>query len=200
MSSKKVAAIILAAGGSSRLGRPKQLLDWFGKPFIKQLTHLAKQADLDPVVVVTGSSYAEIEAAIQDDDVIVERNDSWQDGQSSSMQAGCKALDKAKVDGFIIFLCDQPQVPLDLLERMIKEAQRNDIDIVATSVQGKICPPTLFKTKCMDGIMSLKGDQGGRVLFKEYRTQILDWQDERLLQDSDTEEDYLKLLNLYSNI
>jgi len=197
MSSQKVAAIILAAGGSSRLGRPKQLLDWFGKPFIKQLTQLAKQASLDPVVVVTGSSYAEIEAVIIDDEVIIARNTAWQNGQSSSMQVGSKALEGTKIDGFIIFLCDQPQVPLELLERMIKEAKREDIDIVATSVHGKICPPTLFKTNCIDGIMSLQGDQGGRVLFKEYRTQILDWQDERLLQDSDTEEDYLKLLGMY---
>lgn len=199
MSSQKLAAIILAAGGSSRLGRPKQLLDWFGKPFIKQLTQLAKLAQLDPIVVVTGSSYAEIESALSDEDIKIARNDAWQEGQSSSMKVGCKALVGDKVDGFIIFLCDQPQVPLELLERMVKEAQREDIDIVATSVQGKVCPPTLFKVKCIDGIMSLKGDQGGRVLFKEYRTQVLDWQDERLLQDSDTEEDYLKLLDLYSN-
>lgn len=199
MSRPKVAAIILAAGGSSRLGRPKQLLDWFGKPFIKQLTHLAKQAQLDPIVVVTGSSYAEIEAAIKDDDVIIARNAAWQDGQSSSMQTGCKVLDGNKIDGFIIFLCDQPQVTLEMLKKMMNEAQREDIDIVATSVRGKVCPPTLFKMNCVDGIMSLQGDQGGRVLFKTYKTQILDWQDERLLQDSDTEEDYLKLLDLYSN-
>jgi molybdenum cofactor cytidylyltransferase len=199
MSTQKIGAIILAAGGSSRLGRPKQLLDWFGKPFIKQLVDLTHQVHLEPVVVVTGSNCEEIEAAIQDDKIMIARNGDWQNGQSSSMRVGCNALNGLEVDGFIIFLCDQPQVPIELLERMIMEANREDIDIVATSVQGKICPPTLFKVTCIDGIKSLQGDQGGRVLFKSYRTQIIDYEDERLLQDSDTEEDYSKLKSLYFN-
>ncbi len=198
MSVQKVAAIILAAGESSRLGRPKQLLDWFGKPFIKQLVDITHEADLSPVIVVTGSGREAIENAIQDSQVVIAYNENWQNGQSSSMQTGCKALERYDVDAFIIFLCDQPQVPVELVQRMIAEAQRDDLDIVATSVQGKICPPTLFKTNCIDGIMTLQGDQGGRALFKSYKTQILDWQDARLLQDSDTEEDYIKLKKLYT--
>ncbi|MRS02790.1 nucleotidyltransferase family protein [bacterium] len=198
MSEQTVAAIILAAGASSRLGRPKQLLDWFGKPFIKQLIEIAHRAKLDPVIVVSGSGHEEVENAIQDDDVTIVYNQEWQKGQSSSMQAGCKALMGKEAKSFIIFLCDQPQVPVELVERMIAESKRDDLDIVATSVQGKICPPTLFKTKCIEGIMTLHGDQGGRALFNSYRTQILDWQDARLLQDSDTEEDYYKLKSLYA--
>lgn len=199
MSDQKVAAIILAAGASTRLGRPKQLLDWFGKPFIKHLVDIAHQTQLDPVVVVTGSGHEAIEKAIEDDNVFIVHNKDWQKGQSSSMQAGCKALLGNPAEAFIIFLCDQPQVPVELVERMIVESKRDELDIVATSVQSKICPPTLFKKKCIDGILSLQGDQGGRALFTVYKTQILDWQDSRLIQDSDTEEDYIKLKRLYSN-
>lgn len=197
MSNQKVAAVILAAGGSTRLGRPKQLLDWFGKTFIQHLVEITHQAKLDPVIVVTGSNREAVEKAISDSDVVIAYNENWPAGQSSSMQAGCRVLHNYQVDSFIIFLCDQPQVPVELIERMIGESDRLDLDIVATAVLGKICPPTLFKKKCIDGIMSLKGDQGGRALFKTYRTEILDWQDARLLQDSDTEEDYSKLLALY---
>lgn len=197
MSNPKVAAIILAAGGSSRLGRPKQLLDWFGKPFICQLIDLTLQAKLKPVVVVTGASYQEIEKVIGGKNIVIARNEEWLKGQSSSMKVGSKALESENIDAFIIFLCDQPQVSIELIEKMIDESLNNEIDIVANSVQGKICPPTLFKVKCIDSIKSLNGDQGGRVLFKSYNTKIIDWQDVRLLQDSDTEEDYAKLVSMY---
>jgi molybdenum cofactor cytidylyltransferase len=199
MNDQKVAAIILAAGGSSRLGRPKQLLDWFGKTFVNQLIDMALETGLDPVVIVTGAYGEEIEQSIHNDDVIVAQNVNWKDGQSSSMQVGVKALNENEIDSLIIFLCDQPQVPGELIEKMIKESQKDELDIVATSVGGKICPPTLFKTRCIEGLLGLQGDQGGRALFKSYKTQILEWQDKRLLQDSDTEEDYLKLKNLYSS-
>lgn len=198
MTQHKVAAVILAAGGSTRLGRPKQLLDWFGKTFIKQLIDLAHEAQLDPVILVTGAHYDEIELSVNGEAVVIARNDAWRNGQSSSMKRGIDALKEHIVDSFIIFLCDQPHVPLELIKKMIKESHKEELDIVATSVGGKICPPTLFKTNCSAGIMSLQGDQGGRVLFKSYNTQILEWEDERLLQDSDTEEDYAKLINLYS--
>jgi molybdenum cofactor cytidylyltransferase len=198
MKAKKIAAVILAAGGSSRLGRPKQLLDWFGKPFIKQLIDITLKAELDPVIVVTGSSHEEVVQAIKDEKVVIVRNEKWKSGQSSSMQAGCKTLKNYDVDAFIIFLCDQPQVPLELINTIRLAAQDDEFDIIATSVNDRICPPTLFKTGCIDGIMSLTGDQGGKALFNSYKTQIFNWKDERLLQDSDTEADYLILKKLYT--
>lgn len=199
MKAKKIAAVILAAGGSSRLGRPKQLLDWFGKPFIKQLIDITLKAELDPVLVVTGSSHEEVEQVIKDEKVVIVRNEKWESGQSSSMQAGCEALKNYDVDAFIVFLCDQPQVPIELVKTIREASKDKEFDIIGTSVRNKICPPTLFKINCIEGIMTLNGDQGGRALFNSYRTKILDWKDERLIQDSDTEEDYKKLIYLYSN-
>lgn len=198
MTPQKVAAVILAAGGSSRLGRPKQLLDWFGKTFIKQLIDLAHEAQLDPVILVTGANNKDIEQSVSSETIVIARNDAWQDGQSSSMKIGVKTVEDYHADAFIIFLCDQPHVPKELIDKMVDESQKDELDIVATSVTGKICPPTLFKAKCSQGIMTLQGDQGGRALFKSYNTKILEWEDQRLLQDSDTEEDYAKLINLYS--
>jgi molybdenum cofactor cytidylyltransferase len=198
MTGNRIAAIILAAGGSSRLGRPKQLLDWFGKSFVKHLVDFAHQLKLDPVVVVTGANYQEIETTIVDERIVIARNMNWQNGQSSSMQVGCKALEEYQIDGFIVFLCDQPQVSSDLIEKMKIEAQREDVEIVATTVGGKVCPPTLFKSICLPSIMTLKGDQGGKALFELHNTQKVKWTDERLFQDTDTEEDYLKLIKLYS--
>ncbi len=83
-----VAGIILAAGESSRYGRPKQLLDFHGQPFVRVVAKTALAAGLSPVVVVTGANADEVEAAVQDLDVIIVRNENWKEGQASSIRAG----------------------------------------------------------------------------------------------------------------
>lgn len=199
MSETKVAGIILAAGGSKRLGRPKQLLDWFGKPFIVQVIETAIDAGLDPVIVVTGANNTEIEAKIVDKKVLVKRNPNWENGQSSSMIAGIDALGENKDRPFIFMLCDQPQLPIELLEKLIFESKNEEIEIVTTSVNGKISPPVLFKPVCIPDLNLLTGDQGGRAVHAKHKTKIIEWGDRRLIMDSDTEADYNELVKAYSN-
>lgn len=83
-----VAGIILAAGESSRYGKPKQLLDFHGQPFVRVVAKTALAAGLAPVVVVSGANAEEVEAAVQDLDVVIVRNAEWQEGQASSIRAG----------------------------------------------------------------------------------------------------------------
>ena len=198
MIEEKTAGIILAAGGSKRLGRPKQLLDWFGKPFIVKVIETAKIAGLDPIVVVTGANYQAIELAIKDQQVIIQRNDGWELGQSSSMIAGIVALGGFPVRPFIYMMCDQPQLPVELLLELISESKNTEYDIVTTSVAGKVSPPVLFKPVCIPDIKQLTGDQGGRVVHSKHRTKVMEWKDDRLILDSDTEEDYQLLIKSFS--
>ena len=86
------AGIILAAGGSSRFGQPKPLLDWHGKPFVRAVAETALAAGLSPVVVVTGANAEQVENAIRDLPVSIIRNQDWQDGQSTSIRAGLRSL------------------------------------------------------------------------------------------------------------
>jgi molybdenum cofactor cytidylyltransferase len=87
-----VAGILLAAGGSTRFGQPKQLLDWKGQPFIRVVAKTALEAGLAPVVVVTGANAEQIESTIKDLNVIIVRNEEWKSGQGSSIRAGIRSL------------------------------------------------------------------------------------------------------------
>ena len=87
-----VAGIILAAGEARRFGQPKQLLDYHGQPFVRAVAKTALASGLAPVVVVTGANAEAVEAAVDDLPVTITRNTDWQNGQSSSIQAGLQAL------------------------------------------------------------------------------------------------------------
>src|SRR6185503_18053411 len=87
-----VAGIILAAGESRRLGKPKQLLDWRGQPFVRAVTRTALEAGLDPVIVVTGANRENVEAAIEDLTAKVMANKDWPEGQGSSIKKGVQVL------------------------------------------------------------------------------------------------------------
>jgi len=192
------AAIILAAGGSKRLGKPKQLLDWFGKTFIEQVVDNAIMAGLNPIIVVTGAFQKEVEAQLIGKDVIITRNNLWEDGQSGSLIAGLRALQDSAERPFIFILCDQPQTPVELIKLIVNEVNNTEVDIVTTMVNGKTCPPILFKPVCVPELLELKGDQGGKGLLKSHQYKEIRWEDVRLLLDVDTEEDYVKIIDLYS--
>lgn len=87
-----IAGIVLAAGESKRFGKPKQLLEWKGQPFVRAVAQTALQAGLSPVIVVTGANAEEVEAAVRGLDVVIVRNEAWQSGQGSSIRAGINAL------------------------------------------------------------------------------------------------------------
>jgi len=87
-----VAGIILAAGGSTRFGQPKQLLDWKGQPFVRAVAKTALEAGLSPVVVVIGANAEQVEASVKDLNVTVARNEAWESGQGSSIGMGIRSL------------------------------------------------------------------------------------------------------------
>jgi molybdenum cofactor cytidylyltransferase len=207
-----VAGIILAAGGSSRFGQPKPLLDWHGKPFARAVAETALAAGLSPVVVVTGAHAEQVEIAVNDLPVIIVRNEGWQGGQSSSIQAGLRSLPppslrdaSPKSFGFgggwegvgaaIFLLADQPQITPTVLHALTEEHARTLAPIVAPLVEGKRTNPVLFDRLTFPDLMALNGDVGGRAIFSKVPVNYLTWQDESLLSDVDTPEEYRKLIN-----
>lgn len=193
---ERIAGIILAAGESTRFGRPKQLLDWDGEPFVRAVARKALAAGLSPVVVVTGSNAEEVEAAVSDLDVVIVRNEEWQSGQASSITKGVAALEE-KAGAAIFLLADQPQVTVEVLRALVERHRREMPAIVAPLIlEERRGNPVLFDQVTFPDLLSLRGDVGGRAVFHKHKVEFLPWHDHALLLDVDTPEDYERLLRV----
>lgn len=193
---EQTAGIILAAGQSARFGQPKQLLDWKGKPFVRQVAETALHAGLWPVVVVTGCRAADVESAFEGLPVEIIRNEDWQSGQGSSIAAGVRALPK-NIGAGIFLLADQPQIPADVIRALIESHSHSLPAVLAPLVlEEKRANPVLFDRVAFPDLLQLTGDVGGRALFGKYHVEYLPWHDDALLLDVDTPEDYKKLKGL----
>lgn len=195
-----VAGIILAAGESSRYGKPKQLLDWRGEPFVRAVTRTAQAAGLSPVVVVSGAHADQIGSAVRDLSAEVANNPQWQSGQGSSIRTGLSYLEKAersgrRVGGAIFLLADQPQVTDSILRALIEKHAEGLYPVVAPMVMDRRANPVLFDRSTFRDLATLEGDTGGRAIFHKHHVEYLPWHDDRLLLDVDTPEMYKRLLS-----
>jgi molybdenum cofactor cytidylyltransferase len=188
------AGIVLAAGASTRLGRPKQLLLWRGEPFVRVVARTAIGAGLDPVIVVTGSDADAVSAALEDLPVQIVHNANWESGQSSSLRLGLQRLPPS-IGSALFLLADQPQVTLDVIRALVDAHAAGLFPIVAPLVhEERRANPVLFDRDTFTDLAQLQGDVGGRAIFSKYRVEYLPWHDDRLLLDVDTEADYHRLV------
>jgi molybdenum cofactor cytidylyltransferase len=205
------AAIILAAGQSSRYGRTKQLLSYHGIPFIRAIVRCAMNSNLSPIIVVAGADADPVKDAISDlsDKIIIIHNPDWQEGQSSSIRAGIKTLRDgetmslknqdlrraSKNCGSAIFLlADQPQTSPAILRALVEEHCRTLSAVIAPLVDGRRGNPVIFDRSTFPDLIELNGDIGGRGVFPKYPPEYIQWYDSTQLDDIDTIEDYERLL------
>jgi molybdenum cofactor cytidylyltransferase len=188
-----VAGIILAAGGASRFGQPKQLLAWEDEPFVRRVARTALEAGLSPVVVVTGAWAEDVAEAVNDVVVRIANNPEWQTGQGSSVRTGVRAL-PAESGAVVFLLADQPQIPVTLIKALRAEHARTLAPIIAPLVNGRRGNPVCFDRVTFPELLALTGDTGGRALFSRYTVTWLPWHEASVLMDVDTEEDYQRLV------
>lgn len=191
-----VAGIILAAGESTRFGKPKQLLDWKGQPFVRAVAKTALEAGLSPVIIVTGAYRENVQAVVRDLNVKVVTNENWMAGQGNSIKKGVQVLQADDQVGAVIFLLvDQPQVNKSILKALREKHAEGLYSIVAPLVIDRRANPVLFDQVTFPELMKLEGDVGGRAIFHKYRVEYLPWHDDRLLLDVDTPEQYQRLIS-----
>jgi len=185
----RVAAVILAAGGSTRFGSPKQLAPWRGKTFIEQTVDTALASSARPVVVVLGAEVERCRAALADRPVEVVVNETWMQGQSTSMQAGLAAL-PANMGGAVFVLVDLPGVDPDLIDRLLQRYRETLAPLVWPEFEGRRGNPILFDRSLFLELRQVRGDTGGKPVLLRYqdRAERVIVSDKSILQDFDRPE------------
>ena len=166
---RHVAAIVLAAGRSTRKGGPNKLLaEIGGKPLVRIAAEQVLASRARPVVVVTGHQRAEVEAALKGLPVTFTHNPDFAEGLSTSLKAGIAAL-PAEVDGAIVCLGDMPQVDTALIDRLIAAFDpENGAFVVVPTIAGKRGNPVVWSRRFFGDLAKLDGDVGARHLIASY--------------------------------
>jgi molybdenum cofactor cytidylyltransferase len=168
----RVGAIVLAAGSSSRLGTPKQLLHFRGESLLRRAARTALGAGCAPVVVVTGAHAELSRAELADLDVREACNGEWATGLASSIRTGLAQLlhEDPGVAAVILMLCDQPHVTAPVLSALIAAHDADDSTIVASHYDGTAGPPALFGRALFLELAQLEGAAGAKQVIARHAT------------------------------
>ena len=188
----QTAGVILAAGGSERLEKPKQLLEWQGKPFIRQVAETALEAGLSPLIIITGAYHDQVAEALVDLPVKIVHNQNWSEGQSTSVRLGIQNLPE-RCDSVMFLLSDQPQISSQFIQQLVERYRQNRNPVTAPMVDGQRGNPMLFSSEVFSALEKISGDRGGRAVINQFKVDWLQWNDKRILLDVDHEGDYRKL-------
>ncbi len=199
-SDQNIAVIVLAAGSSSRLGKPKQLLHYQGKTLIKQVIKTASAISKNKVIVVTGFLHLELDQELKGFPVVLVRNPDWEQGMGSSIRTGIKALQNletsSQIDAALFLLSDQPLITTEYLNQLIAQFYlHKNSTIAATSYAGTQGVPAIFDKSLFPELEQLTGKSGAQKIFKNYRQELITLRFEDAAIDIDTEEDYQNLIN-----
>jgi molybdenum cofactor cytidylyltransferase len=190
-----VVALILAAGQSSRMGRDKALLQYQGGTFLQIIMQNLREAGVDRAVVVLGHHAAEIQQTIDLDRAQVVVNENYRLGQTSSLQAGLKALDLPATDGILLCLVDHPAVSADLMRRILLAHRESGAPVVVPVYKGQRGHPIFIGRALFEELLALKTTDGANSVIRKYHdsTRWLSVDQEGVLLDVDRPEDYRRL-------
>ncbi|HYJ04517.1 MAG TPA: nucleotidyltransferase family protein [Chthoniobacterales bacterium] len=192
---RKVGAIILAAGGSGRFGRPKQLLAFRGESLVRRAARCAAEACGPRVVVVAGDTRTLIEAELRESAAIVAENPDWRSGLGTSIRCGLQRLiaSTTELDAVVLLACDQPFVEAQILAALVAEQERSGKPIVASSYANTLGIPALFDRSCFKALLALPDDSGAKALIESRPDDVASIEFEKGAIDIDTPADFERL-------
>lgn len=183
-----IAALVLAAGRSSRMGRNKLLFEIDGRPLVAHAVDAALAAGLAPVIVVTGHEAARVRAALPHRAVAFVDNPAFADGLSGSLKAGLDAVPD-DAEGALVCLGDMPAVTAGHIRRIVEAfAPEAGRAICVPVSDGRRGNPVLFARRFFPEMRALSGDVGARELIARHAGQVcpVAMEDDAVLTDLDT--------------
>jgi molybdenum cofactor cytidylyltransferase len=192
----RVAAVVLAAGGASRMGSPKQLLRVDGESLVRRATQAALSSRCAAVFVVVGAHAQTVLKEV--DDLAVERveNRNWPEGLGASIRAGVEAVAATKepfFDAALLILTDQVHVTTALLDRLIAAIEASPAGLVACEYGGTMGSPAAFSRRYFDSLCRLHGDHGAKAVLLAHAEAVLRIPFPEGAIDVDTPADYERL-------
>ncbi len=193
----KIGGLLLAAGGSSRLGQPKQLLLFEGKTLIRRAAETLVNSACEPVVVILGAEIERSAAEISDLNVNVQINKDWGSGMSSSINSGVRSLLETEpgLDAVVIALCDQPNIRSADIDQLIRVFNSTGRLIVASQYGDAIGVPALFCKAIFIELLALTGDKGARRIIQGHITDVETVEMDNAAFDIDTVDDADRLIS-----
>jgi len=186
-------AVILAAGGSSRMGEPKQLLRVNGEPLIRRAVQTALDSICKSVIVVLGAEASRVRDALAGLAVQTVENKAWADGMGTSIHAGVEAVGDA--DGLVLMLADQPLVSSETINRLVLTHQAANRPIVASQYAGTVGVPVYFAREYFPHLLALRPEQGCKGLILAHPDQTIRLACPEAEADIDTPQDFERISN-----
>ncbi len=189
-----VAVLLLAAGASTRMGQPKQLLPFGGRTLLRHAAETAVATGCAPIVLVTGALHAELVAEIDGLPISAAHNPAWETGMASSIRAGLDAIAAARPAAVLITLTDQPLVTPALLKQLVAQQRQTRAPVVAAAYGDTLGVPAVFDRALLPALQQLQGAQGANRLIASLGPAVGRVPFPASLLDIDTPEQYAALL------
>ena len=191
---KRFGIVVLAAGSSSRMGSPKQLLDYGGKPLLRHAADVAlRSMCYGDVMVVLGSHAHELLPALAGLPVMILENRRWEEGMGTSIQTGVAHAEATRLDGVILALGDQPLITPESMDRLIHTHIETGHPIVAAQYAGTVGVPVFFSREFFPDLLALKPQQGCKGVILSHPEHAFHLACPEAEIDIDTPQDYSSL-------
>jgi molybdenum cofactor cytidylyltransferase len=191
-----IGLILLAAGGSTRLGTPKQLLQYDGKTLLRRAAETALTSTCRPIQVVLGASAEQCVLELRDLPLSTVVNEAWVEGMGSSLRLGLETLlsaSPAPPDAVIVMLCDQPLLTVGILDALAEAYATISSPIIASQYGEVSGVPALFDRSLFPELLHLSGAQGAKQIIGRHADQMHQVPFPDGAVDIDTAADYARL-------